>query len=116
MVFHLLVILVAAALYWQHRNYEKPYADQTTQKDFGGIIKDIANDQLLLLLEPGEPQVPGSAAGGPLKRDFKLNSKKLGGKKIMTNKEKAFNNERTKNVSKYLRMMLVIITMMTVAG
>ena len=34
----------------------------------------------------------------------------------MTNKEKAFNNERTKNVSKYLRMMLVIITMMTVAG
>jgi len=112
----LLVILVAAALYWQHRNYEKPNTDQTTQKDFGGIIKDIANDQLLLLLEPGEPQVPGSAAGGPLKRDFKLNSKKLGGKKIMTNKEKAFNNERTKNVSKYLRMMLVIITMMTVAG
>jgi len=38
---------VAAALYWQHRNYEKPNDDQTKQKDFGGIIKDIANDQWL---------------------------------------------------------------------
>jgi len=38
---------LVAALYWQHRNYEKPNADQTTQKDFGGIIKDIANDQWL---------------------------------------------------------------------
>jgi len=42
-----LVILLAAVLYWQHQNYKKPNADQTTQKDFGGIIKDIANDQWL---------------------------------------------------------------------
>ena len=46
-VFHSLVILLAAALYWQHRNYEKPNVDQTKQRDFGGIIKDIANDQWL---------------------------------------------------------------------
>lgn len=47
MVFHLLVILLAAVLYWQHRNYEKSNAAQTTPKDLGEILKDIANDQWL---------------------------------------------------------------------
>jgi len=48
-VFHLLVVLLAAVSFFLYRNYEKSNAeqDQATQKDLGGIIKDIANDQWL---------------------------------------------------------------------